>query len=204
MTGIAKSLHHGHAPSARRHHKIKHKMMISLMKPSSLVRPLVSCRALLSTSATDYSRHTLNASKALKKVDETHSFSILATEDVSILQGIGPARLEALHSLGIKTIPDLANFKFFHTARAIVALAATEESNRLPESTMNINKALDKAYETKTFQELVDAPVSALQGISDAKGVTLNELGVATIADLAKLRYCQWAESFVWLSKFEE
>ncbi len=173
------------------------------MKSSSLVRPLVS-RALFSTKANDFSQHTLNASKALKKVDETHSFSVLATEEVSILQGIGPARLQALHSLGIKTIQNLAEFKYYHTARAIVALASTEETTRLPESSMNINKALDKAYETKTFKELVDAPVSAFQGVSDAKAVTLQELGVTTIGDLAKLKYCQWAESFVWLSKFEE
>ena len=31
---------------------------------------------------------------------------------------------------------------------------------------MNINKALVKAYETKSFKELVDAPVDALQGVS--------------------------------------
>jgi hypothetical protein len=36
---------------------------------------------------------------------------------------------------------------------------------------MNLNKALDKAYETKTFKELADSPVDALAGISasDAK-----------------------------------
>lgn len=130
---------------------------------------------------------------------------MLAKEEVSALQGIGPARLQVLNELGIKSIADLANYKYYHTSRAIVALAAVEESsNRLPESVMNINKALDKAYETKSFQDLVEAPVSALQGISEAKGVKLSELGVTTVGDLANLKYCHWAESFVWLCKFEE
>lgn len=158
--------------------------------------------ALLST--VDLSKHTLNCSNALKKADESHSFVSLAQEDVSILQGIGPTRLEALNGLGIKTIPDLAKYKYYHTARAIVALAATEEGERHADSVMNINKALDKEHETQTFRELVDAPVSALQGISETKGVMLHELGVTTIADLAQLKYIQWAESMVWLSKFEE
>ncbi len=179
--------------------------MMSLIRSSSHVRPIVykaSRCALLSTS--DLSNHALNCSKALKKVDETHSFSMLAKEEVAILQGIGPTRLEALHNLGIKTIPDLASYKYYHTARAIVTLAAAEEGSRTPESVMNINKALDKAHETQSFRELVDAPVSALQGISEAKEAMLQELGVTTIGDLAKLKYCHWAESIVWLSKFEE
>lgn len=180
-------------------------MSLLIHSRSSVVRPLLykaTRSSFLSTS--DLSNHTLNCSKALKKVDETHSFSLLAKEDVSILQGIGPTRLEALHNLGIKTIPDLASFKYYQTARAIVTLAAAEEETRPLESAMNINKALDKAYETRSFQELVNAPVSALQGISEAKGVMLHELGVSTINDLAKLKYCHWAESIVWLSKFEE
>lgn len=184
--------------------------MLPFMRPHA--RPLAyrasrSCCALLSTTTTsssDLSKHTLNCAKALKKADEADSFSVLSKENVSVLQGIGPTRLEALHSLGIKSVPDLANYKYYHTARAIVALAATEEGSRHPDSVMNINKGLDKAYEAKSFSELVDAPVSALQGISDQKGAMLHELGVSTIGDLASLKYCHWAESIVWLSKFEE
>jgi len=181
-------------------------LILNSMISSRCARPLAhraSQCALLSTT-TDLSNHTLDCSKALKKADETHSFSALAQDEVSVLQGIGPTRLEALHSLGIKTIPDLAKYKFYHTARAIVTLAATEEGNRLPESVMNINKALAKAHETQSFKELVDAPVSALQGISETKGDLLHELGVSTIGDLARSRYFKNAESIVWLSKFEE
>jgi predicted flap endonuclease-1-like 5' DNA nuclease len=173
-------------------------MMLLLFRAT---RPVVLPVRVLST--TDLSQHRLNCGKALKKADEGHSFSSLSKDEVSILQGIGPERLEALHSLGIKTIPELAKYKCYHTARAIVALSMTEE-DRLAPSVMNINKALDKAYETKSLVELVDAPVAALQGISDAKQETFHKLGVETIGDLAKWKYCHWAESIVWLSKFEE
>lgn len=179
-------------------------MLLSLIRPSRrhLLSKSLQC-SLLSTS--DLSNHKLNCSKALKKADESHSFSALAKDNVEILQGIGPARLEALHGLGIKTIPDLANYKFYHLSKAIVALAATEEEgSRHAESLMNINKALDKSHEAMSFRELVDGPVSALQGISETKAAMLHELGVTTIGDLAKLKYSSWAESIVYLSKFEE
>lgn len=164
-------------------------------------RPLFAQARALST--TDLSQHKLNCGKALKREDESHSFSSLSEEEVSVLEGIGPGRMEALHTLGIKTIPQLAKFKHYHTARAIVTLSMTEE-HRFAGSVMNINKALDKAHETQSFQELVNAHVTALHGISDSKKDALHELGVTTIGDLAKLKYCRWAESFVWLSKFEE
>ena len=36
------------------------------------------------------------------------------------------------------------------------------------EKIMNINKSLDKAYEKKTLKEIADAPVDALEGVSEA------------------------------------
>ena len=70
---------------------------------------------------------------------------------------------------------------------------------------MNINKALDKAYEGKTFKELVDAPVDALSGVSKNDAVALKEsFGVETIGDFAKLKYVKWAQAIVELAGEEE
>lgn len=70
---------------------------------------------------------------------------------------------------------------------------------------MNINKALDKAYEGKTFKELVDAPVDAISGVSKNDAVALKEsFGVKTIGDLAKLKYVKWAQAIVELAGEEE
>lgn len=40
---------------------------------------------------------------------------------------------------------------------------------------MNINKALDKAWETKSFKENAKAPVAALEGISENDAKLLKE-----------------------------
>jgi hypothetical protein len=69
---------------------------------------------------------------------------------------------------------------------------------------MNLSKAVDKAYEGKSFKELANAPVEALQGLSagDAK-LLLEAFHVKTIADLARLKYFRWAEAIVTLAEME-
>ncbi|MDX1957300.1 MAG: hypothetical protein SFU98_01940 [Leptospiraceae bacterium] len=69
---------------------------------------------------------------------------------------------------------------------------------------MNINEAVDKAYESKTLKELVDAPVDALQGVSATDAVKLKEaFNIKTIGDLAKLKYVKWAQAIVTLAEKE-
>ncbi|MBF0108185.1 MAG: hypothetical protein HQL76_03285 [Magnetococcales bacterium] len=70
---------------------------------------------------------------------------------------------------------------------------------------MNINAFLDKAYEKKSLKQLVDAPVSALQGVSDQDAVLLKSaFNVKTIKDLARLNYVLWAQAIVTLADGEE
>lgn len=69
---------------------------------------------------------------------------------------------------------------------------------------MNVNKAVDKAYESKSFKDLADAPVSALQGISEADAILLQKaFKVKTVKDLAKLKFVKWAQAIVTLSELE-
>jgi hypothetical protein len=70
---------------------------------------------------------------------------------------------------------------------------------------MNINKAVDKAYEGKSLKEIVDSPVDALQGVSegDAK-LLLEAFNVKTVGDLADLKYVKWAQAIVNLADTEE
>jgi len=152
-------------------------------------------------------RHQLNINHALKKSDEGHYFHDLVDSSVSTLQGIGPKHLEHLETLGLKTIHQLGQYKYFQLARAIQTLATVEESGRRSESsTMNINNGLDKAYEHLSLKEVLDLPVHAIQGITETKSneVWTAGLGVKTIRDLAEFKYCKWAEAVVVASKFEE
>jgi hypothetical protein len=70
---------------------------------------------------------------------------------------------------------------------------------------MNINKAVDKAYETKSLKEIADAPVDALEGVSASDAELLQKaFNVKTIRDLANLKYVKWAQAIVALSDTEQ
>lgn len=149
--------------------------------------------------------YKLNTGKALKKAYERQSFGNLAQQSVECLQGIGPKHAEELKELNLKTIQQLADYKFFHLARSMATLAKAEtEGGRLEGTTMNINKAVDKEFEKMSLNEMILQPVHALQGISPKAGETLASLGVTTVKDLATFKYCLWAESFTVLAKFED
>lgn len=167
------------------------------LKKTSCGRRSLSTNAILP--------HQLNINKALKKKDEGHYFQDLVSQPVTTLQGIGPKHAEELETLGISTIEKLASYKFFHLARCLCELATVEEEGgRSEESTMNMNKGLDKACENLPLKEIVQQPVHALQGITAAKREIFASLGVKTIEDLANFKYCRWAEAIQTAGKFEE
>ena len=69
---------------------------------------------------------------------------------------------------------------------------------------MNIINAVDKAYETKSLKELVNAPVDALKGVSENDAKLLKEaFNVKTVGDLANLKYVKWAQAIVTLAETE-
>lgn len=178
-------------------------VLYSFLPHSSIATRLLLVRPLSTTSAA-FPNHQLNLEKALKKSNESDNFASLSQASVSVLQGIGPVHLEAYQRLGLNFIQDLANYKFYKTAKALVALAAMEGDYRPASSTLNVNNAVDKAYETFKLNEITKAPVAALQGISEEKGAILKSCGIVTVADLAHSKYFQIAESFVELAKYEE
>jgi predicted flap endonuclease-1-like 5' DNA nuclease len=93
----------------------------------------------------------------------------------------------------LDSLQDLADYKFYKVAKAIQVLASTE-GKRMPGSTMNIDHALDKEHETKSFKEILTLPLSALEGLTTKADETLAELGVKTIDDLGSWKYAAWAE----------
>lgn len=66
----------------------------------------------------------------------------------------------------------------------------------------DVSKFVDKAFEGQDFSALAKAPVSALQGVSDADAVALKQsLGIVSIADLATNKFVLWAQAITTLSK---
>jgi nucleotidyltransferase/DNA polymerase involved in DNA repair len=154
---------------------------------------------------TGWENHTLNISEALMKDDEGRHLADVIEEEVSTLQGIGPHSTQVLKALHIKTIGDLATYKYFLLARALKTLAETEtKDGRLTGSVMNVDKAVDKAWEAKSLAEICEAPTEALEGLAEDACELLESLGVKSIGDLAEFKYCRWAEAIVVASKYEE
>jgi hypothetical protein len=70
---------------------------------------------------------------------------------------------------------------------------------------MNINSALMKEYEGKSFKELVNAPVTAIAGVTESDAEHLKAaFNVKTVKDLATLKYALWAQAIVTLAETEK
>ena len=66
---------------------------------------------------------------------------------------------------------------------------------------VNMSKALDKAWEDKSLTEILDAPVSALAGVTDADAEKLEAaFGIKTVRDLGSNKYFATAGVLVALS----
>lgn len=66
---------------------------------------------------------------------------------------------------------------------------------------VNLDKGLDKAYESKSLDEILAAPPSALAGLTEKHDAQLLEaLGIKTIADLGRNKYFALAGVLVALS----
>lgn len=69
---------------------------------------------------------------------------------------------------------------------------------------ININKALDKAYEGKSLKELTEMPLAGFAGLTEESAKNLEKLGVKTVRDLAEWKFVAWAQAIVTLAKTEE
>lgn len=66
--------------------------------------------------------------------------------------------------------------------------------------TADLTKLVDKAYQDKTLAELVDAPVSALYGVSANDAKLLKEaFDIVTVGDLGRNPYFRTAAALVAL-----
>lgn len=61
---------------------------------------------------------------------------------------------------------------------------------------------VDKSYESKSVAELADAPVDALQGVSEGDAQHLQEaFNIKTVRDLGTNKYFLWAQAITKLAE---
>lgn len=67
--------------------------------------------------------------------------------------------------------------------------------------TADFTELVDKAYQDKSLAELVDAPVSALAGVSSGDAKLLKEaFNITTVGDLGRSPYFRTAQALVALA----
>jgi nucleotidyltransferase/DNA polymerase involved in DNA repair len=154
---------------------------------------------------TGWEDHKLNCSEALMKKDEGKHLTEISKSDILTIQGIGDFHAGVLEHLHIRTVGELAKYKYFLMARGIKTLAEQEtKDGRLAGSVMNIDNAIVSAAETKSFTEMVESPIHILEGLTTKTEDLFATFGVKTVGDLAEFKYCRWAEAIVELAKHEE
>lgn len=153
----------------------------------------------------DYSEYKLNINRAVDKQYETKSFKEIADAPVIAVEGIAERGTEALNSMGVHTVKDLGEWKFYRWAKAIVTLAEKEvEDGRAEGTCMNLDLAVMKEYENKSLSEIAQAPVHALQGISEKTSEGLATIFVKTVEDLANSKFAAWCEAVNTLAEVEQ
>ncbi len=61
---------------------------------------------------------------------------------------------------------------------------------------------VDKAFETRSISELADAPVDALQGVSEGDAEHLKAaFNIKTVRDLGTNKYFLWAQAIARLAE---
>jgi len=68
----------------------------------------------------------------------------------------------------------------------------------------NINKALDKAHENKSFSDIIQLPPSAFQGLGGTHDEMFKEFKIETIADMANWKFFKISRALVGLAASEE
>jgi len=73
-----------------------------------------------------------------------------------------------------------------------------------PSYTLNANFSLDKAHETKSLNEIIKLPPSALQGLTDQADLMLKKFNITTIEKLGQWKFYVIAKAIVVLASVEE
>lgn len=162
----------------------------------------VRCFAAAQVSAP--AAYKLNFNQAVDKAHEGKPIKDIIQLPPSALQGLSKRADTALAALNVKTVQQLGSWKLYKAAKAMAALAATEEAGGRPEgAACNINGLLDKQWEVAALGEVLAAPPSALQGLRPKSDEVLGELGIRSVQDLADWKYAAWADALVTLAEYE-
>jgi hypothetical protein len=132
----------------------------------------------------------MNIKNAVDKEYESMSLKDILKQPISAIQGISGASAKRMkEAFRITTIEQFAKLRFAKWAWSLITMEKYAKKPKEDSGAMNINKAVDKAYENKSITEVLDAPLSAFQGLSERQAELLTKsFRVKTIRKLGQLK----------------
>ncbi len=113
-----------------------------------------------------------------QKNDERNYPDLVSVFDIGSLSS---DQIQALIKIGIRTLGDLQRYNPFHYARLLQAAFRDEIGSAIVLGTF-----VDFNYESKSPEELIDAPVGIIEGIGPAKAELFQQyFNIYTVEDLA-------------------
>lgn len=128
--------------------------------------------------------------KFYDKAYEDKSIEELVKAPVSAISGVSESDAADLKkAFGIETVEDFATNKYVRLAQGINCFSECS------------GQVLDKAFESKEYEDLAKKPASAISGISEEDAALLKKaFGIDNIKELAENKYVAIAQTTVALA----
>jgi len=150
--------------------------------------------------------YVMNVNGMLVEAHQGTPLRNLVNLPITVLKGISEKQAKVLSSdFKVRTVRDLANWKFYIIAKSIQALTEVEEINgRQDTSLQNINDALDQEFEKQTMTTIMEQKTEVLQGVGKVLQVHMSKkLGITTMQELANFKPAKYAAALVVLADYE-
>merc|ERR1719382_611427 len=121
--------------------------------------------------------YQMNVNGALVEAHQGTPFRDVVNLPVTALKAISKEQAKVLsENFEVRTVRDLANWKFYQIANSMLTLAEVEEkSGRQDTSLQNINDAVDKQFEKKSITAIMEHKVEVLQGVGRVLQVQMSK-----------------------------
>lgn len=148
----------------------------------------------------------MNIKNAVDKKYESMSLAEILKQPTYAIQGLSERQADLIkEAFRISTVEQLAKLRFAKWAWSIQVLEKYEkEKDDNPDSTLNIDNAVDKAYEDKSLDHILDSPMQALQGLSDRQADLMYEaFRIKSVKQLANQRFLNIARAIYFMALCE-
>merc|ERR550517_2233134 len=150
--------------------------------------------------------YLMNVNGALVEAHQGTPLRNVVNLPVTVLQAISDEQAKVLsENFEVRTVRDLANWKFYQIANCVLALGGVEEKNgRQDSSLQNINDAVDKQFEKSSITTIMEQKAQVLQGVGKYLQLQMSKkIGITNMMELANFKPAKYAAALVALADYE-